>query len=182
MSKPDVIMAVMKLTRSMRRGPMRPGFPGPDAPGGGRMLTVLRENPNVSSRELAELLDIRPSSLTELLDRMEKEELIVRTPDENDRRVSRTALTEKGAALESSISAAHAERIEKTAACFTDEEAAQFCEMCERLSAHLSSLAAERGEGDFPPPPCGCGHHHHHHHGDGNGFHHGGFGRPESDD
>lgn len=188
MSKPDVMLAVMKLSRSMRRGPMRPGPGGPhrEPPfGGGKLLTTLRENANVTSRELAELLDIRPSSLTELLTRMEKEELITRTADENDKRVSRVALTEKGEKLESELSAAYKENVEKFAACFTDEEAAQFCELCERLSNHLESLNEERcrempegfpgcrrEHGDFPPPPPHCHGHHGHH-----GCHrHGGFG------
>lgn len=195
MSKPDVMMAVMKLSRSMRRGPMRPGGPHREPPlGGGKLLTTLRENANTTSRELAELLDIRPSSLTELLTRLEKEELITRTADENDKRVSRVALTEKGEKLESELSAAYNENIEKFAACFTDEEAAQFCEMCERLSAHLESLHEERcrempegfpggcrDHGDFPPPPPhGC-RGHHGHHGPHGCHRHGGFGEPFGD-
>ncbi len=172
MSKPDVIMAVMKLTRAMRRGPMHHG-PGHEPPmGGGRLMSILSQNSNVTSRELAELLDIRPSSLSEILSRLEKDELITRTADENDKRVSRVALTEKGTALEAQMSAEHESRLEKFAACFTDEEAAAFCEMCERLGSHLESLSAERGEqgehGDFPPPPP-----HHCRHGHGHGFGHG---------
>ena len=125
--------------------------------GGGRLLAVLKENSNITSRELAEQLDIRPSSLTELLARLEKEELITRTQDDNDKRISRVTLTEKGEKLEAEMAAAHNERIEKAAACFTEEEAVQFCQLCERLGKHLEELAAENGEngfpGDFPPPP-----------------------------
>ena len=172
MSKPDVIMAVMKLSRAMRRGPMHPGPGGMPPAGGGRMLSVMHENPNVTSRELAELLDIRPSSLTELLGRLEKEELITRTADDSDKRVSRVSLTEKGEQTEAAFAEAHAARLEKFAACFTDEEAEQFCEMCSRLSAHLESLAAEKfGENGGCPPEhdrcrgrhghCGGRHGHH---------------------
>lgn len=185
MSKPDVIMAVMKLTRAMRRGPMRPA-PGAEPPmGGGRLMTTLKENSNVSSRELAELLDIRPSSLTELLNRLERDGLLKRTADENDKRVVRVALTEKGEQLESEIAAERNARLEEFAACFSDEEAVTFCEMCDRLSVHLEGLDQSRGEcGDYPPPPpphdfmhgcppphhfhgpCGAHLHHHGHHHD----------------
>jgi len=184
MSKPDVIMAVMKLTRAMRRGPMRPGHGHEPPMGGGRLLSILKENNNVTSRELAELLDIRPSSLTEILTRLEKDELLTRTADPGDKRVSRVALTEKGEKLEAEMAAEHTARLEKFAACFTDEEAASFCEMCERLSAHLENLDGEPGRNGhhpphffhhghvpgFPPPPphlfhspCGGGAHPHHH-------------------
>jgi len=154
--RPDVIFAVMKLMRSMRRRPPKPceGF----HPGMGRPLEVLAENDNVTSRELAELLDIRPSSLTELLTRLESEGLVTRTPDENDRRVTRVSLTDKAKELAAKMKAEHEQRKARTSACFTDEEAAQFCALCERLGNHLQSLAKEDGEdcggeGFMPPPP-----------------------------
>ena len=159
--RPDVIFAVMKLMRSMRRRPPKPGEGF--HPGMGRPLEVLAENDNVSSRELAELLDIRPSSLTELLSRLESEGLVARTPDENDRRVSRVSLTEKGREQAEKIKAEHEQRKARASACFTDEEAEQFCALCERLGEHLQALAKEDGEDcgddDFMPPPP---HHHHH--------------------
>ena len=224
-NKPDVIMAVMKLSRAMRRHPMRPVPPPPPEHGhdrgcghgnghgrghchgphhgshhmppmaGGRLLSALKDNGGVSSRELAELLDIRPSSLTELLTRLEQEQLVARTPDENDRRVIRVSLTEKGAEREAQITAERDAHLEKFSACFTDEEAAQFCELCERLAAHLEAsdegtpegcqnggnrfgrgmpdgfgappeFDAPEFDGDFPPPPPP-------HHGHGCGHRHG---------
>ena len=187
-NKPDVIMAVMKLSRAMRRHPMRPAPPplphehgcgrghgcghghGPHHHGphhgmnhmppmaGGRLLSILKENSNLSSRELAELLDIRPSSLTELLTKLEQEQLVVRTPDENDRRVIRVSLTEKGTEREEQIAAERTAHLEKFSACFTAEEAEQFCALCDKLAAHLETLSdgddAPKGfGGDFPPPP-----------------------------
>ena len=174
--RPDVIFAVMKLTRSMRRRPPRheEGF----GPGMGHQLAVLAENEGVSSRELSELLDIRPSSLTEMLTRMESEGLVIRTTDPDDRRVSRVSLTDKGRELAAKMKAEHEERVARTNACFTEEEAKTFCRMCERLGAHLEALAKEDGEdpekGDFmpPPPPHMHGFHHGHHGHHGHGAHH----------
>lgn len=151
---PDVIAAVMGLTRSMRRRPPRPGEGF--APWLGRPLEVLAGNSGVTSRELAELLDIRPSSLTELLNRLEGDGLISRSPDESDRRVSRVFLTEKGQEQADKMKADHEQRKARAAACFTAEEAVQFCSMCSRLGEHLQTLAREDGaepEDDFMPPP-----------------------------
>ena len=173
-ARPDVMLAVMKLMRAMRRHPPHGGgLP----PGRGRLLEILAKNDGVSSRELAELMDIRPSSLTEMLVRMEREGLITRTTDENDRRVTRISMTESCAELAKQHCERRAEDIARVSACFTDEEAAQFCSMCDRLREHLEQLAeTERAEhpehghrfgpmhhrhghcgfgphGDFPPPP-----------------------------
>lgn len=167
--RPDVMLAVMKLTRSMRRRPPRP-MDG-CAPGMDRPLSILADNEGVSSRELAELLDIRPSSLTELLARLESEGFVVRAADNEDRRVTRVSLTEKGKELAAKMKAEHEQRVARVNSCFTDEEAAKFCELCERLGAHLEAIAREDGEpeGDFmpPPPPHVHGFHHgpHGHHG-----------------
>ena len=165
--KPDVMLAVMKLTRSMRRRPPRPeeGF----HPGMGRPLSVLADNEGASSRELAELLDIRPSSLTELLARLEGDGLVTRTADSDDRRITRVSLTDKGRELAAKMKDEHEQRVARTNSCFTEEEAAAFCEMCERLGNHLEAMAKEDGvpEGDFMPPPPP--HMHGFHHGPGHG-------------
>ncbi len=151
--RPDVIFAVMKLTRSMRRRPPKPGEGF--APWLGRPLQVLADNPGVTSRELAELLDIRPSSLTELLSKLESDGLVTRTPDENDKRVSRVSLTDKGQEQAAKMKAEHEQRKARASACFTDDEAAQFCDMCRRLGEHLENIAREEGadEDNFMPPP-----------------------------
>lgn len=142
--RPDVIFAVMKIMRSMRRRPPKPGEGL--HPGLARPLEILANNDGVTSRELAELLDIRPSSLTELLGKLETEGFVSRSADESDRRVSRVSLTDKGKELAAKLNAEHEQRKARASACFTDEETAQFCALCERLSQHLQSLAKEDGE------------------------------------
>lgn len=47
------------------------------------------------SKDLAEKLDIRPSSLSEALDRLQEKELITRSTDENDKRKVIVSLTDK---------------------------------------------------------------------------------------
>ena len=91
----DVILASLKLARAMRRcPPERQEMPFP--PAVGRLLTCAAENPGVSSRELCELLDVRPSSLSEMLARAEADGLLTRAVDEADRRIQRIALSDKG--------------------------------------------------------------------------------------
>ncbi|KRN28596.1 hypothetical protein IV38_GL000795 [Lactobacillus selangorensis] len=61
-----------------------------------RVLRILGEDDGMMQGELAEKLDIRPSSLTDLLKKMEQSEWIERRPDEADKRIVRIYLTEKG--------------------------------------------------------------------------------------
>lgn len=146
--------------------PGRAGMPGPAcmppfAPPEGimRLMKTLSENDSVSSRELAELLDIRPSSLTELLARAEKKGMIIRTPDENDKRVTRVSLSEDGKKAIEQMEAPMRSHMEQITACFTDEEKTEFCRLCGKLADHIEQLNKENGGGDsFPRGGCGgCG-------------------------
>ena len=150
----DVILASLKLARAMRRCPPERGE-SPFPPAVGRLLACAAENPGVSSRELCELLDVRPSSLSEMLARAEADSLLTRTVDEADKRIQRITLSEKGSRLISELKAARDEDARKKTSCLTEEEKKQFCELCNRLSEHIERLALDLPEDRrmLPPPP-----------------------------
>lgn len=50
----------------------------------------------LSQKELADILRIKPASITVMLQRMEKEQLVKRSVDKNDQRITRVFITEKG--------------------------------------------------------------------------------------
>jgi DNA-binding MarR family transcriptional regulator len=112
----------------------------------GRLLACIAGNPNVSSRDLCEILDLRPSSLSEMLTRAEGEGWITRAADEEDRRVQRIDLSPKGKSFVEEMESAREKDYQRKTACFTDEEKAQFCALCNRLSEHLESLALDLPE------------------------------------
>ena len=130
----------------------------PFPPAVGRMLACAAENPGVSSRELCELLDLRPSSLSEMLARAEAEGLLTRAVDESDRRVQRITLSDKGSRLIADMKAARDEDARRKTACLTEEQKRQFCELCGKLSDHFEKLALDLPEDRrMPPPPPGPG-------------------------
>ena len=168
----DVILSVLKLSRAMRRCPPDPGRQ-PFPPAAGRLLECVAESNNVSSRELCEMMDIRPSSLSEMLSRAESEGWIIRTTDEEDRRIQRITLSDKGSEVVMRMREARKADYEKKTACFTEAEKEQFCQLANRLSDHMESLAADlpdymrrpprHGRPPFPPeedmpgePPHPC--------------------------
>lgn len=148
----DVILAYLKLSRAMRRcPPERKDLPFP--PAVGRLLECAAANPGVSSRELCEALDLRPSSLSEILVRAEDDGLLCRTVDENDRRVQRVSLTPGGSAVVADMEKVRNEDAKKKTSCLTEEEKKQFCSLCNRLSEHIEKLALELPEGLMPDHP-----------------------------
>ena len=165
----DVTKCVLKLMRAMRRRPIHEQkFP----PAAGRMLMTLREHDGAAPAELCEIMDVRPSSMSELLGRMEEHGLVTRVNDETDRRATKVFLSEGGKEAVDGIETRFNEENAKLAACFTEEEAATFCALCDKLSAHLESdvFGEER-------PHCHPGHHGHHGHHGPHG-HHGHHGHP----
>ena len=75
-----------------RRGCARTAYSGQ-----GRVLKLLRIKPEISQREMAEILGIRPQSLGETLNRLEAAGYIERRTREDDRRSLIVCLTEAGA-------------------------------------------------------------------------------------
>ena len=61
-----------------------------------RALFSLRAEGGSPAGTLAETLGVTPSTLTRLMDRLVRNQLVSREPDERDRRLVRHVLTEKG--------------------------------------------------------------------------------------
>ncbi|MFU0799935.1 MAG: MarR family transcriptional regulator [Xylanivirga thermophila] len=65
-------------------------------PGQPPMLFALSKKDGQSQTELSEELNLKPSTITVMLKRMEKAELVERRVDMEDQRISRVYITEKG--------------------------------------------------------------------------------------
>lgn len=165
-----VMESVLKLMRAVRRKPVRPADEFP--PAIKRALWIIRERgEGITAAELCEALDVRPSSMSELLSRMEDRYLIRREEDEKDKRAVRILLSGTGKEAAERMEASIREERERFSGCFTEEEAETFALLCDKLSAHLEEHSGEAGEeGVFR-------HRGGHHGGFGRGRHHGPLGR-----
>lgn len=65
-------------------------------PGQPPMLIALYHKDGQSQKELAEKIKIKPATITVMLRRMEKADLVTRRQDTEDQRISRVYITEKG--------------------------------------------------------------------------------------
>nr|WP_291235077.1 MarR family transcriptional regulator [Frisingicoccus sp.] len=98
------------------------------------VLYCLWENDKKSPKEIAERLKLENSTISGILERMEKKDLIKRMISKEDRRFIQIMLTEKGAALEEDVLAAVDKVNEEVMSVFSKEE-------CENLKTQLRLLA-----------------------------------------
>ena len=141
----NVMDSALRLARALRRSAPRHGHMFP--PAVERTLVTIYSNNGLSSGELCEALGVRPSSVSEMIDKMEKAGLAVRKVDEEDKRIVRIYLTEQGAGPAKKIADERSARLAGLEACFEEGEAEKFCELADKLSAHLQDAEPE----DRPP-------------------------------
>lgn len=168
----------MKLQHDLRRYYHRQmaknqGF-GPHR-GQGRVLALLKMNPEISQKDLTFVLGMRPQSVGELLQKLEDKELITREASEQDRRVMIIRLTDLGMEEAEKISEAP-DYGEELFVDFSDDEKSEWTRLVEKLSETLKNELGEEepeeffgGGRDFdgPRPPHEHGPHGHgpHEHG-----------------
>lgn len=74
-----------------RKGPM-----GAPQRGQGKLLCIIKGNPNITQKELCEKSGLRQQSVSEFLKKLENSNYISRTPSPSDKRVSIFNLTDEG--------------------------------------------------------------------------------------
>ena len=116
-------------------------------PGQPPVLYELYQEDNLSQRELADRVMIRPSTLTVMLKRLESNGLIQRHPDRCDQRVVRESLTQEGKEKYRRLVAVRAHLEEISLHAFSAEETVQLVRMLTRVRDNLI-LAAEQEKGD----------------------------------
>ncbi|HWQ42221.1 MAG TPA: MarR family transcriptional regulator [Desulfosporosinus sp.] len=126
----------------MHYGPM-----GDPRRGQGRVLAVLKMQPEISQKDLLFLLDMRPQSLGELLSKLEKNGYITRTLSETDRRVMNIKLTKEGTeATEQEFS------FDKLFECLSEEEQMNLSIYLNRIIETIEAQLGDEQPGpDFDP-------------------------------
>ncbi|CZR09192.1 MarR family winged helix-turn-helix transcriptional regulator [Trichococcus ilyis] len=139
----DVIGSAMKLMRTLRR---KENPAKHESRGAGRLLRILQENDGMSARELADRMGIRPASLSEMLNRLEADGIVMRRPDPADQRRNRIFIQEKGYALLKKMKAVRQTEREHINRSLTLEEQEQFVALCEKLTKSLEDFRSKAGE------------------------------------
>lgn len=101
--------------------------------GQGSVLRLIYENEGLYAKELAEMLDIRPASLTNKLDQLEADGNIKRVRDPKDMRLIRLYMTEHGVQTLDTRKQLVANNKYDFVDCLTPQERELFDELCEKL-------------------------------------------------
>ncbi|MDR3542072.1 MAG: MarR family transcriptional regulator [Desulfosporosinus sp.] len=130
------------LQNHVQYGPM-----GDSRRGQGRVLAILKLQPEISQKDLSYLLDMRPQSLGELLSKLEKNGYISRTPSETDRRVMNIKLTQEG--TEATVQGFS---FDKLFECLSEEEQTNLSSYLNRIIKTIEAqLGSEDPVLDFDP-------------------------------
>ncbi|MGN0171820.1 MAG: MarR family winged helix-turn-helix transcriptional regulator [Acutalibacteraceae bacterium] len=129
-----------------------------------RILIILRESGTLTQKELTERLGIQPGSVSEILAKLENAGLIVRVPNETDRRTTDILLTDVGAELASEAAQQRQKRHEDMFFCLTPEEKTALLSLLEKINTDWQTR--------FTKPSSHSCHGHHQKDGRHGGRHH----------
>jgi MarR family transcriptional regulator for hemolysin len=109
-----------------------------------RALMALSRRGALNQRELAEELEIETPTLVRVLDSMEKQGLIERRAEENDRRVKQIHMTAQGLAAYETVHALSAELREELMSNVAAEEISTTLDVIRRMTANILTIGAEK--------------------------------------
>lgn len=158
-----------RCANSLGRGHHGRREDGHRGPGQGRIMGMIARHEPISQKELLDMADIRPSSLSEILGKIEGEGYIRRQKDEEDKRSVVISMTDEGRGIVEQTMTARRDYAQSLFSCLSLEEQEQLVQLLEKLAASWEQ------EGDS----CRGGRPFHHHHGgrDGCPEHQSGRGR-----
>lgn len=108
--------------------------------GQGKIIKLMELHSGVSQRELADLAKLKPASLTEAIERLERDGLIQRQRDQQDRRVIRVQLTKQGQTRAQQISKEHQKFQADLLSSLTDEEKTSLIQIFKKLNDSLQTM------------------------------------------
>ena len=108
-----------------------------------RVLFILNDDPGMTAGNLAERLSVRPSTVTGIVDRLVKQELVERRPDPEDRRMVRSFLSTSGERLINEFTSAANEFIKSFLEPLSDAELSEALIGLGRINASAQALGLQ---------------------------------------
>lgn len=151
MTREDLIKAVWE-EQHLQHGLMRRKRHGGEPPKEGHgphghrpparqehLLHVLKRNPSINQKDLAEKFRVRPQTLGEMLTKMEESGLVVRKKDPADGRATLVELTSAGEAAEQEHHEKILGEINEKFAALTDDELKEYLRLMKKINESLSN-------------------------------------------
>lgn len=103
-------------------------------------LYYISKNRDIIQSDLAKLMNIKTPTIVRLIDRLEKESLVCRNHDKNDRRIIRLSCTSKGEALNQTLLPLGEDFSDKISDDITTEELMNFKTVLDKLVRNMESI------------------------------------------
>lgn len=111
--------------------------------GQGRIIELIACHEGCTQRELAGLAQIKPGSLTEVLERLERNQYIARRRDDQDRRMVRVYLTNQGRRFHVQLDKHRIEFADRLLSDVTPQEREQFIRVVDKMQVQLHKYYGE---------------------------------------
>lgn len=102
------------------------------------VIDTLWKKDAISQQQLADIIMKDKNSVTKLIDAMEKKHLLIRIPDNNDRRLNLIALTDKGKALEKPLTEIAIQTVNSIIEGISPEDLVLFVEVLNKMSDNMN--------------------------------------------
>ena len=123
------------------------------------ILRHVRRHPGCTVGQLAERIDVRSSTMSQMLDRLEREQLIVRRADGGDSRVRNVRLTPAGEQCINAVEAEWLDRLHRPFSTLTPAEQQTLTALLDKLAAGIETAercgAANEEKPATPPEKAG---------------------------
>lgn len=117
-----------------------------------KMLLFIANHAPARAADIAECFSLAPRTVTQAIDTMERDQLVRRVPDPNDRRAKRLDITESGLQVIRQTEPLRRDLVEQAFGTLTEEETRQL----DHILAKLDDAITTRLE-DHAPPSGACG-------------------------
>lgn len=114
--------------------------------GQGRIIDLIAHHEGCAQRELAVLAGVKPGSLTEVLERLERNGYVSRQRDEWDRRVIRVTLTTRGRTFHADLVAKRAAFARRLLTDVSPKEREQFIRVVDKMQTQLTDMMAKNAQ------------------------------------
>ena len=102
------------------------------------------QDEGLSQAQLSSMMLVNRANITSLIERMEKIELVIRTPAPSDRRSNIVKLTERGGTLLAKIEPLYTKEVKRIMAALKQDEQKTVIEMLEKIRGNISEQTKYR--------------------------------------
>lgn len=142
----SMLVKLMCIMKNLNQKTYEQTFAQKLYPGQPQMLVYLKHFEGISQKELAQKHRTKPASISGMLQNLEKQNLIIRTPDKKDKRILRVYLTDKGKDLSNQAEKFIDEVAEDVFFNFTSEEKESYFSILEKMSNNLERTERSQHE------------------------------------